>query len=124
MTATLLPDKDELAAMKEALTEAGANLDVALPAAVAAFKDGEWSAERAVSWVTLAKSEHPELWKKQPTGDEAAVALRAAAAQAPRRYVRSPEPRSPVSTNPAQPNSAACRGWAKSCGWCSLPARI
>lgn len=77
---TLLPDKDELAAMKAALTEADANLDVALPAAVAAFKDGEWSAERCESWVTLAKSEKPELWTKQPTAaDSANAALERAA---------------------------------------------
>jgi hypothetical protein len=69
----LLPDADELKAMKNALTAAGANLDVALPAAVVAFRDeAAWSAERAESWVTVTRAEHPEYWTKPPSEAEAA----------------------------------------------------
>lgn len=61
-------DTTELKTMKDALIEAGANLNVALPAAVEAFAErGEWTNETAGSWVAQAKAKHPEFWIKPPT---------------------------------------------------------
>lgn len=58
----LLPDKTELAEIRRALTESGADPHCEA-AAIDAFAAGAFTAETVDSWFALTKHKRPELWQ-------------------------------------------------------------
>lgn len=78
----MLPNKDELAILDEAIAAANADPAKARPAIVKAFVAGDLTLDQVDSWFVVQKEARPDLWSKDPAQaelDEATASLAQAA---------------------------------------------